>query len=104
MTVTYCVTLQPDGTIDWGTAGPPAVPVPTIISVVLEPTAEVQRHLFKTKLRLPDETNEELEARQERLRVALNRIAELNPFRDIADPVEWQREQRRDRLLPGREE
>lgn len=38
----------------------------------------------------------------ERLADALTQAAALNPFGDIADPVEWQREQRQDRLLPGR--
>lgn len=33
---------------------------------------------------------------------ALAQAAALNPFGDIADPVEWQREQRQDRPLPGR--
>ncbi len=34
---------------------------------------------------------------------ALKRVRELNPYRDIADPVAWQREVREDRPLPGRE-
>ena len=29
-------------------------------------------------------------------------IVRRNPFRDIADPVQWQREMRLDRPLPGR--
>ena len=31
------------------------------------------------------------------------RVRELNPYRDIKDPVAWQREIREDRPLPGRE-
>ena len=31
------------------------------------------------------------------------RVRELNPYRDIEDPVAWQREIREDRPLPGRE-
>ena len=34
----------------------------------------------------------------------LTRLAQRNPFSDIEDPVAWQREIRKDRLLPGREE
>jgi len=40
--------------------------------------------------------------RRERLAEALERAAELNPFAEISDPVAWQREQRQDRVLPGR--
>ena len=34
---------------------------------------------------------------------ALRKLAALNPFREIQDPVEWQRANRVDRHLPGRE-
>ena len=30
-------------------------------------------------------------------------LSKSNPFADIKDPVAWQREQRKDRPLPGRE-
>lgn len=33
---------------------------------------------------------------------AFERLRELNPFREIVDPVAWQREIRQDRPLPGR--
>ncbi|NER99573.1 MAG: DUF2281 domain-containing protein [Symploca sp. SIO1B1] len=33
---------------------------------------------------------------------ALAQAAALNPYGDIANPVAWQREQRQDRPLPGR--
>lgn len=39
----------------------------------------------------------------QRLSEALEQAAALNPFREIDDPVAWQREQRQDRPLPGRE-
>ena len=39
---------------------------------------------------------------RERFAEALEQAAALNPFGDIADPTEWQREQRQDRILPGR--
>ena len=35
--------------------------------------------------------------------VALEELRKLNPFREIIDPVAWQREIRKDRPLPGRD-
>jgi len=34
---------------------------------------------------------------------ALKELRKLGTFKDVADPVAWQREQRRDRPLPGRD-
>jgi hypothetical protein len=34
---------------------------------------------------------------------ALEDIRKLNPYRDIIDPVQWQREMREDRSLPDRD-
>lgn len=34
---------------------------------------------------------------------ALAEIRKINPYRDITDPVEWEREMREDRPLPGRD-
>jgi hypothetical protein len=34
---------------------------------------------------------------------ALESVRKLNPYRDITDPLEWQREMREDRPLPGRD-
>jgi hypothetical protein len=42
------------------------------------------------------------QARRDRLATALAQAVALNPFAEIADPVAWQREQRHDRPLPGR--
>ena len=42
----------------------------------------------------------EMIARRE---AALQEIRKLNPYRDITDPVAWQREMREDRPLPGRD-
>jgi hypothetical protein len=89
MLKTYHVLLQPGGTIDWGADGPPMIPSATEVAVTV-PTAET--------------APEERAARGERLRIALEAVAASNPFRDIVDPVEWQREIRKDRPLPGREE
>jgi hypothetical protein len=41
--------------------------------------------------------------RGKRIKAALQRLAELNTFADIKDPVDWQRQIRKDRPLPGRE-
>ncbi len=42
--------------------------------------------------------------RQRRLSLALEKLVEARPFGDIVDPVAWQREIRKDRPLPGRED
>lgn len=34
---------------------------------------------------------------------ALEKVRELNPYREIEDPVGWQRDIRQDRPLPGRD-
>ena len=44
------------------------------------------------------------EKRKKRLKKAFETLAELGTFADITDPVEWQRQIRKDRPLPGREE
>ncbi|TAF43121.1 MAG: hypothetical protein EAZ68_08725, partial [Oscillatoriales cyanobacterium] len=44
------------------------------------------------------------ELRRQRIVEILEKIAESNVFADINDPVEWQRELRQDRPLPGRDE
>ncbi len=42
--------------------------------------------------------------RGKRIKAALQTLAELGTFADITDPVEWQRQIRKDRPLPGRDE
>lgn len=42
------------------------------------------------------------EERSQRIRAALQRLAELKTFANISDPVAWQKEIRQDRPLPGR--
>jgi hypothetical protein len=37
-----------------------------------------------------------------RIKSALQKVAKIKLFKDIADPVEWQRQNRKDRTLPGR--
>jgi len=41
--------------------------------------------------------------RGKRIKAAFLELAELKVFADIKDPVEWQRQVRKDRPLPGRE-
>ena len=38
-----------------------------------------------------------------RRKEAFEKLRQLNPFREIADPVAWQKEIRKDRPLPGRD-
>jgi hypothetical protein len=40
--------------------------------------------------------------RRERLKKAFETLAALGTFADINDPVDWQRQMRKDRPLPGR--
>ncbi|MEG3893171.1 MULTISPECIES: hypothetical protein [unclassified Microcoleus] len=44
------------------------------------------------------------EFRRHRIVEVLEKIAANNVFADISDPVEWQRDLRQDRPLPGRDE
>ena len=41
--------------------------------------------------------------RQRRLRAIMQRIRARSPFKEIKDPVAWQREMREDVSLPGRD-
>jgi len=45
----------------------------------------------------------EVIAQGKRMAEALEKLAAAHAFSDIVDPSAWQREQRRDRPLPGRE-
>ncbi len=60
--------------------------------------------LVRVTIDPPEETEAERLSRGRALREALERPAELDPFREIPDSVEWQREIRKDRTLPGRED
>ena len=50
------------------------------------------------------EDEQALAERRESLLALLEELAALNTFAEIDDPVEWQREIRRDRPLPGRDD
>jgi hypothetical protein len=54
-----------------------------------------------TILDVPDHTDTTTQG--QRMAQALERLAAANAFSEIQDPVEWQREIRKDRPLPGRE-
>lgn len=43
------------------------------------------------------------QTRRDRLTAALAQAVALNPFAEVVDPVVWQRKQRQDRSLPGRD-
>jgi len=51
-----------------------------------------------------DRSSLSAELRRQRIVEILEKIAASNVFADINDPVEWQRELRQDRPLPGRDE
>lgn len=55
-----------------------------------------------TILEVPDHAD--ITTQGQRMAQALERLAAGNAFSEIEDPVEWQREIRKDRPLPGREE
>ncbi len=50
------------------------------------------------------ERQQSIVARGEKMAEALGKLAEVDAFSDIEDPVQWQREIRQDRVLPGRED
>jgi hypothetical protein len=49
-----------------------------------------------------DEPNQTA-TRRKRMAEALEKLAATDAFSEISDPVEWQREIRKDRPLPGRD-
>jgi len=87
------------------------------ITAILEPDADGTLHLplpaelrhgkIKVEATLepaPREASGATEAeRQRRLLGIMERIRTRNPFKDINDPVAWQREMREDVRLPRRE-
>jgi len=54
---------------------------------------DAEEHDAEVKLSKKEKPISE-EERKKLLREALEKLVQLNPFRDIADPVEWQRKQR----------
>ena len=78
-----------DGHVEWTAATPPAQLNGAEVLVTVLPGPRVQ------------ETTKAERGRA--MREALEELARLGTFRDIKDPVAWQREIREDRPLPGRE-
>lgn len=89
MLQTYEAILR-DGRLEWSHDAPDTRHAVRVHVTVVEPT--------------PVETPEERAARGKRMRELLEKLAETNPFAEITDPVAWQREIRKDRPLPGRDD
>ncbi len=90
-TITAILEPDPDGTLH--------LPLPAELRGV---KVEVTATLKPADGQLPSPPKATPEMIQRRM-AALARVRELDPYRDIADPVAWQREIRKDRPLPGRE-
>lgn len=88
------------------------------ITAILEPHADGTLHLplptefsggkvkVTATLAVAEESGETVRATPEMVRqrmAALARLRELNTFREVVDPVTWQREIRQDRPAPGRD-
>ena len=77
-----------DGKVEWnGTPPPPYLNGAELVVTVARP--EKFSELPKGE-------------RGRRMRAALENLARSNAFAEIKDPVAWQREIRKDRTLPGR--
>ncbi|MGB8167359.1 MAG: hypothetical protein WCF18_07690 [Chthoniobacteraceae bacterium] len=83
------------------------------ITAILEPDADGTLHLPlpadapRGKLKVTatlEPAGADWPERRERALAALRRLAARGGIGSISDPVAWQREQRKDRPLPGREE
>ncbi len=84
MLPTYPAILR-DGTLDWGNGGPPPLPpgdVPVHVTLLVPPART---------------------AGGPAMAAALEALAAAGGPSDFGDPVEWQREARVERLLPGRD-
>ncbi len=81
------------------------------ITGILKPDADGTLHLplpedlrrGKVKVVATLEEAETTVAKQGTPLDALKELRKLGTFKDVTDPVAWQREQRRDRTLPGRD-
>lgn len=85
MTKTYEAILRGD-LIEWGEVRPPQVDANQRIRVNVTVMEEEQNV-----------------SQGEALFAILNRLAATDVYKLYGDPLEWQREQREDRPLPGRE-
>ena len=85
------------------------------ITAVLEPDADGTLHLplpeelrhgkvrVEAKVEAAEPPVRTEEQRKMELLEIVNRVRVRNPFKDIGNPVAWQREMRADVALPGRE-
>lgn len=83
------------------------------ITAILEPDADGTLHLplpqnlrrgkVKVVATLESEPETAVSGKEGTPLEALKELRKLGTFRDITDPVAWQREQRKDRPLPGRD-
>src|SRR5688572_30546474 len=88
--------------LDW-TAGEPRAdqPLRVVVTVVEGGSTDSANGLPPDAvMHAPGVSKEE---RGRRMRDALEKLAASGAFADVRDPVEWQRDLRRDRRLPGRE-
>ena len=87
------------------------------ITAILEPHADGTLHLplppqlrqgkIKVEAKLEAADAQDADGgepdRQRRLLETMERLRARNPFKEIHDPLAWQRQMRQDRLLPGRD-
>ena len=85
------------------------------ITAILEADADGTLHLplpaelrggkirVEVKMEAVERSDVSEEQRKRELLEIMARIRARNPFKDITDPVAWQREMREDVVLPGRE-
>jgi hypothetical protein len=90
MLTTYRAVLK-GNRLEWGAERPPEIAAERAVPVEIT----VLRDERFSSVRAPDAG--------ERMAAALEKLAGSNAVADIKDPVEWQREARRDRPLPGRD-
>ena len=89
------------------------IPRMSTITAILEPDADGTVHLplpldlRNSRVRVTATLEADVQGSErpshEAAMAALRRLRARGTFREIADPVAWQREIRRDRPLPGRE-
>ena len=84
-TITAILEADPDGTLH--------LPVPQ----------NLRRGKVKVVATLESESAPTSRPTRETVLAALKRLRDRGTFREISDPVAWQREIRKDRPLPGRE-
>ncbi len=96
-TVTADAEIAADGSVRIVTPLPAWVkPGPARILVVVDDPPEIRAPSPRPRLT----ATPEMIARR---KAALAEVRKLNPYRDISDPVSWQKEIRKDRSLPFRD-